>query len=251
MRLSTLILVLALAFAAAAEDCDSLVDAFDNAAAARCFQARLEADPGNADLRISFMRALIDAGEDAADASAEAWYMEALAESEAFIESEAASAEGHYYKAVAMGRYAQFLGGKRKVSMAHDIRESVDRALAMDPEHAEALLTRGIYFYELATLNKALRFFAKMLYGGLPEGGLDDARRDLERSLEIDPENTNTLYHLALVAHRQKKYEVCVEYCEAALSRPVTDHRDPHNRELARELLEKVSKKVKTRGARR
>ncbi len=251
MRVLLMISLLAMAFSATAEDCDALVDAFDNAAAARCFQARLEADPKNAALRISFMRALIDAGEDAGGASAEDRFLEALIESESFIEGWPESAEGYYYKAVAMGRYAQFLGGKKKVAMAHDIRENVDRALAIDPRHAEALLTRGIYFYELATLNRALRFFAKVLYGGLPEGGLDDARRDLELSLEVDPENSNTLYHLALVRHRLKDYENCADYCEAALALPVSDHRDPHNQALAADLLDKVSKKLKKRGDRR
>jgi tetratricopeptide (TPR) repeat protein len=234
-----------------ASDCDSLVTAFNNEAALECFQERLADDPENVDLQIATLRALIDTGEDAAGKAALPYFEEAVAGSEQFIESHPQSAEGYYYQAVALGRQAQFLGGKDKVSMAKEIRLNVDRALALDDQHAEAYLTRGIYFYELATLNKALRFFAKVLYGGLPEGGLDDAAADLEASLKLEPHNTNTLYHLALIAKRHKDYSACAHYCELALAQERTDHLDSQNQTLAKELMSDIAKKLKKQEARR
>ena len=234
-----------------AMDCYSLVADFDNEAALKCFQRRLAEDPENEILQIAIMRALIDTGEDALDKAALPYFEQAVALSKKFMEDHPKSAEGYYYLAVALGRQAQFLGGKEKVSMAKEIRMNVDRALALDNQHAEAYLTRGIYFYELATLNKALRFFAKMLYGGLPEGGLDDAEADLKASWRLAPHNTNTLYHLALIAERRKDYVDCERYCELALSQDQTDHMDSRNQDQARDLLADISKKLKKQESRR
>ncbi len=229
---------------AVSSDCDDLVAAFDNEEAVRCFSDQLAAHPGDFSLEQKLARAFIDAGEDVESDAAEAWFLKAVDLSGRMAREHPESAEGHYYLAVATGRYAQFLGGKQKVEFAHKIRESVDRALAIDPDHAEALLTRGIYFYELATLNRALKFFAKILYGGLPEGGLDDAARDLDASLRADPDNTNTLYHLALICEKHKDYEGCVEHCRQVRALPLTDHLDWKNQALAAELEEKIAKKL-------
>lgn len=246
-----MLLSLSLFLVSAADNCDDLVAAFDNEAAVDCYRGSLFMDPYNFDLQCKFARALIDAGEDAGGDAAEDWFSRAVKLAEGMAARYPESAEGHYYLAVAKGRLAQFLGGKEKVAMAREIRESVDRALAIDPDHAEALLTRGIYFYELATLNRALRFFAKVLYGGLPEGDLDMAEADFVASLRLDPGNTNTLHHLALIRYRQGNYEACAKLCQEAIAQPVTDHLDPRNQKLAEELEAKASRKLGKADARR
>jgi regulator of microtubule dynamics protein 3 len=229
---------------AVSSNCDELVAAFDNEEAVRCFEEQLADHPGDFQIEQKLARAFIDAGEDVEGDAAEAWFLKAVDLSERMAREHPESAEGHYYLAVATGRYAQFLGGKQKVEFAHKIRVSVDRALAIDPDHAEALLTRGIYFYELATLNRALRFFAKVIYGGLPEGGIEDAERDLEASSRVDPDNSNALYHLALIREKHKDYEACAELCRKTQALPMTDHLDWKNQALAAELEEKVAKKL-------
>ncbi len=244
------LLLICIPMMAGAVDCDSLMAAFNNEAALECYRDRLAQDPENVDLQIAVLRALIDTGEDASGNAALPYFEQAVESSKRFSRNHPQSAEGYYYLAVALGRQAQFLGGKDKVSLAKEIRTNVDRALALDDQHAEAYLTRGIYFFELATLNKALRFFAKVLYGGLPEGGLDDAKADLKAALSIEPDNTNTLYHLALVAEKRKEYKECARYCELAMSQAHSDHLDSHNQAMARELLADISRKLKKQESR-
>jgi len=231
--------------------CEDLVAAFDNDAAADCYRQRLLDSPGDFDLRCKLARALIDAGEDAGGDAAEDWYRRAVELSEEMVAERPGDAKGHYYLAVAKGRNAQFLGGKEKVSMAHEIRASADRAIQLDPRHAEALLTRGIYFYELATLSRPLRFFARMLYGGLPEGGLDEAEADLEASRRLDSDNTNTLYTLALIRYEREDYEGCVALCRETMNQPILDHLDPVNQDLAADLMAKAERKLDRKRDRR
>jgi len=240
----TTFLMLALAAPLLAADCDGLVGAFRNAEAAGCFEAALGADPGDFDLRCKLTRALVDAGEDQDGDGAEAWFRRAVEQSRVLVRERPERAEGHYYLAVSLGRLAQFLGGKEKVALAAEIRRSVDRALAIDPRHAEALLTRGIYFYELATLNSALRLFAKMLYGGLPEGSLEDAESDLRASLALMPENSNTIYHLALVAYENEDWSSCLDHCRRVAALPPSDNMDGRNKALAKDLAGKAEKKL-------
>ena len=230
---------------------DSLAAAFDNAGAAGAYEIALADAPDDFGLRCNHLRALIDAGEDAEGDAARDWFVRARDEAERLLAQFPDSALSHHYDAVASGRYAQFAGGKEKVSYAERVRGAAERALEIDPSNEESWLTLGSYFYEVATLNTALRFFAKALYGASLEGGLEDAEAALARALKLDPEHIYAHLILARVRWEQKDWEGCHALCERIGELPLRDHLDPRNQKEAAELGEKAARKLKKQRKRR
>ena len=246
-----ILLLLALSVTAAATGAadpaargDSLVAAFDNAGAAAAFQEALAADPDDWSLRWRRVRALIDAGEDAEGKAARPWFEKAREEATGLVADHPDSALSHHYDAVASGRYAQFAGGKEKVRYAERVRSSVEKALELDSELAESWLTLGNYYYEVATLNTALRFFAKTFFGASLEGGLPEAEEALARALRLDPTHIYAHLTLARVRYEQKDWAGAADLCARIGELPVRDHLDPRNKEEARQLGAKAGKKL-------
>jgi tetratricopeptide (TPR) repeat protein len=223
---------------------DSLVAAFDNAAAAAAFQEALAEHPDDFPLRCRHLRALIDAGEDAQGDEARRWFIRARDEAQRLVDQFPDRALSHHYDAVASGRYAQFAGGKEKVRHAERVRGSAEKALELDSSNAESWLTLGNYYYEVATLNRALRFFARTFFGASLQGGLPEAEEALAEALRLDPTHIYAHLILARVRWEQKDWEACTELCSRIGMLPVRDHLDPRSKAEATKLREKAGKKL-------
>jgi tetratricopeptide (TPR) repeat protein len=152
------------------------------------------------------------------------------------------STEGHFFKAVALGRYALFVGGKRKVQIAREVKMAVERTLQINPNHVGALHVLGRWHHELASLNFFERALAKIIFGGLPSGvSLEKAASYYERAIALNPNSPvhrldygRTLFKLGRLREARQQLEICI-----ALPNVFWD--DPQNKLEARKLLEKVS----------
>jgi Tfp pilus assembly protein PilF len=47
----------------------------------------------------------------------------------------------------------------------------------------------GRWHYEIASLGSVARWFAKLIYGGLPDASFAEAESHLQRAIELEPEN--------------------------------------------------------------
>ena len=93
-----------------------------------------------------------------------------------------------------LGNTALTRGTKEKVRMATEIRSLALRAVAADSNHDGALHLLGRWNYEVMSLSGFERFIAKSILGGgvFGEASWEEARRDLERAVAIDPDR---IYH--------------------------------------------------------
>jgi len=230
---------------------DRQAEAWDFAAAIESFRAALAAEPGDWRARIGLVQALVDRGETLDSKDSRAYYEEAANLADALAADHPDSARAHYLSALASGQLALFLGGKEKVKLSRRIKQSMDRSLALDDSDSEAWTARGVYYYELATLSMALRLFAKVLFGGVPPGTLADAKRDLERALELDPGKIAAHNQLAWTLYKLEDHEGALAHCERIRGLPDVDHEDANDRLDAAELQEKVEKRLRQRRARR
>ena len=200
---------------------------------------------------VAAVQGLVDRGEALDNDESQALYLQAIELSERLIVSYPDSARAHYGWALAAGDLALNLGGKDKVRLAKRIKEELDLSLTLDPCLVEAYRVRGVYYHELATLSRLLKLFARVLYGGLPEGSLEDAAADLERAIELDPLSAFSHYRLALTRYEQRDYDSALRLCDALKSLPDTDDQDGSTRSDAAALEKKVAKLVESRGSRR
>ena len=152
--------------------------------------------PEDADVLWRLARAKGDLGEKAEeDEEKETWYRAALEDAQAAVEADSASADAFLTQAIAAGRVGLISGTKEKVELSREVKESVDRAIELDPEKALAYHVRGRWHYEVASLGFFSRAALKLVYGGLPDASYERAVHDLRFAIELEDQ---VVHHLEL-----------------------------------------------------
>lgn len=159
---------------------------FDNQAALAAYQKALRLDSAHYDMLWKLTRSHVDVGFAAKDPRQRNHYFQAEHFARRCVALYPDSAEGHFFLAVALGRVALKVGGKKKVQLSKEIKAEAERVLAINPRHDGAMHVLGRWNYELANLSWVLRAFAKVLYGGVPPGGNEQAREWFEKALAIN-----------------------------------------------------------------
>lgn len=93
-------------------------------------------------------------------------------------------ANAHYFHAFLLGRYSQSISITQALAqgIGGKVRESLENALSLSPEHAEAHTALGLYHAEI--INKVGKMVGKLTYGA----SVDKALEHFERALELTPE---------------------------------------------------------------
>ncbi len=154
-------------------------------------------------------------------------------------------AKGHAFLAVALGKLAEFEGGRDKVRLSHEIKAEADTALALDPGEDLAHHVLGVWNREVAQLSGVLRFFATMLYGAVPQGSMTEALEQLRIASTLHPEVLphHVEYGITLAdADRDREAE---HELELALSMPTSWVTDDHYRAKARTALAAVRRRTR------
>ena len=94
-------------------------------------------------------------------------------------------ANAHYRRAYALGRYSQGISVAKALQqgLAGKVKDSLERALALAPEHAEAHSALGLYHAEI--IGKVGSMIGGLTYGAKAATG----QRHLERAVELTPES--------------------------------------------------------------
>ncbi|MCJ7813366.1 hypothetical protein MUP95_08645 [bacterium] len=148
--------------------------------------------------------------------------------------------EGHFRLAVALGRLALFKGGKEKINLSKMIKAEADTALALNPQGDLVHHLLGRWHQNLANLSGVLKFFAKVLYGGVPPGSNEEAVAHFKKAIEIDPNHIEHYLELARTYQFMDQEELMREPLETVLSLPSIDEDDPKFKEEAAEMLKKL-----------
>lgn len=111
----------------------------------------------------------------------------------------------HYFLAFALGRYSQRIPVMQALAAGHGtrIRQHLDRAIELEPGHADAHIALGVWNAEI--VGKVGGLAARMTYGA----SADEAVRHFEEALRLFPESP--------IAH--------VEYADALLVLDAKKHR--------------------------
>ncbi len=111
-------------------------------------------------------------------------YQQCIQRAEAAIQREPGNANAHYFHAFCLGRYSQGISVGKALTqgLGSRIRRSLDNALELCPEHAEAHTALGLYHAEI--ISKVGRMVGRMTYGASP----DEAMNHFQRALELTPE---------------------------------------------------------------
>jgi tetratricopeptide (TPR) repeat protein len=117
-------------------------------------------------------------------ARAEALLLEATALAERATRAAPDYANAHYCHAFALGRYSQRISVLKALGegLAPRVRRSLERALELEPSHADAHLALGLFHAEI--VGKVGALAARLTYGA----NAAEAERHFERALALSPE---------------------------------------------------------------
>jgi tetratricopeptide (TPR) repeat protein len=139
------------------------------------------------------------------------WYRAGRAYSQKAIQLNPNGADGYYTMAVATGRLAMSQSGREKVNSVKEIRSNVERALALNPNHARAWHVLGKWHYEVSNLGMFEKAALRIVYGGLPSASLKESIRCYERARAIEPDFALNFLELAKAYHQNDQNEKALE----------------------------------------
>jgi len=147
-------------------------------------------------------------------------------------------AESNYVMAVAMGRMALIAPTKEKVAASRDIKKYAEQAIQLNPNHAGAYFVLGKWNYAVANLNWAEEAAANLLFGGIPEGSLDEAIRNYLKAIKLDPDYILYYYDLAKALEQKEFYDEEIRVLNEALSLKPKTEDDPSILAQCKKLLD-------------
>jgi len=155
------------------------------------------------------------------EAQARACFLSATERAEAAIKILPDDPNSHYFHAFNLGRYSQSISIVKALSqgIGGKIQTSLENALYLQPEHADANIALGMYYAEV--IDKVGKMLGKLTYGATPDKSL----QHFERALELTPdapiaqiEYANGLY---LLFGDERLDEVTELYIKATEMQPV------------------------------
>ena len=206
------------------------------------YRTALDRHPGQVTLLCRLARVESELGEEGSGESQRQMIAAAVEHARAAVKSAPDSAQGHVWLAVALGRQALKEGPKTRLALSREIKSEVDRAIAINPGVGRAYHVRALWNRKLATLNLIERGVANTVLGGVPKGAsMENAVRDLQRAVELEPAYVNHHLELGRTYWMLKNHADARRSLEKAASLPsISSARDARYQAEAKELLAKL-----------
>lgn len=167
-----------------------LQDAFQDEEALAAYKAVLEIDPAHYDALWNTVMLHTSIGHRQSNTRMEEQhYDQAYNYAKQLLEKHPDQAGTHFAYAAAVGRKAQSVGARERISMSNEIRDHAYKAVELDPEYARAWNVLGNWHHRAANLSTLERMAANALFGGAPKGASNEkALESFNRALELDPD---------------------------------------------------------------
>ncbi|MBW8684863.1 tetratricopeptide repeat protein [Chitinophaga rhizophila] len=167
-------------------------------------------------------------------------YSEAKSYADQAIKLAPENPEANYAMAVALGRSATTMGAKDKVAAYKEVKRYAELAIKFNPNYAKAYYIFGRLNYDMANMNALEKAAAKVLFGGLPEGSLDNAISNFERCRKLDPSYLVNYQDLAKAYKDKEELEKSIEVLRKAVTlRPIYQD-DPGIKANCKKMLESM-----------
>jgi len=150
----------------------------------------------------------------------------------------AQSDEANFCMAAALGRKAETLGAKERLSLAKDIKRYADKCISVNPNHAGGHHIVGRWHHRFSNLSFFEKAAANTLFGGIPsEVSESKGLYHLKKASELKPDFIMYLYDYAVaLADADKENEAITQLKNAVQKKPLTID-DPQYLEKCKSLL--------------
>lgn len=221
---------------------DSAFAAFDARLAANYYLKAYRLDSTSYTAAWKAARSIIDLGELSTDRDRRAkLFRKALQLARRAVQLNPQGEKGYLYVSIALGRVALDSGPRERVRLSKEVKEAVDRALALDPNDDAAWHVLGRWHRKLATLSWVEKKFANLFLGGVPkEASLDSAVACFKKAIALNPQSVRHYVQLGITYQKMGQRDKALAAFQKALTLPRTDLDDPELKELARDRIKKL-----------
>ncbi len=105
--------------------------------------------------------------------------------------------QGYTWLAASLANIARGKDTETQIALVHAVRALVDTALTLNPENDVAYSLLGSLYRALGGVGWVEQRLADLLFGGLPDGGYDEAEQAFKRAIAIAPDIMRYHYELA------------------------------------------------------
>jgi tetratricopeptide (TPR) repeat protein len=142
--------------------------------------------------------------------------------------------------AITLGKMLPYMPTKEQVSASPKIKESVDKALAIDARNDNAWHILGRWNRVLAEISGAKRFLAGVIYGDLPKGSYEEAEHAMKKAIAINPNRLMHYIELGRIYALMGRKDEAREMINKGLGMTDAEKDDPETKERGRETLAKL-----------
>jgi tetratricopeptide (TPR) repeat protein len=166
------------------------------------------------------------------------YFQEAEKHARATIAEAPDRSDGYKWLAIALGAQAKYTDTETQVRLSWEIKENIETAINLAPNDDIAYLVLSRWHYKISALGLLARSFANIVYGGLPDGSLDEAEKLLLHAIELHDRIAHR-YNLARVYERMNLRQDAKHQYQQALILPVTFPEEAEEQAKAQKKLQK------------
>lgn len=156
------------------------------------------------------------------------------------LKVEPENAEANFAMATAWMHIALISGAKEKVAGFKEVKKYADLALKFKPDYGEVYHLLGKWNYELSNLSAIEKAAAKVLFGGVPPGTIEEATKDYEKCRQLKPSYIIDYFDLAKLYRENNQEALAFEVLNKMMKlRPIYQD-DPGIKAEGRKMLEEM-----------
>jgi len=160
------------------------------------------------------------------------------------VKADPNSTWGHFYVAASLGSVAALSPVAKQIDLAGEIREAIEKAIALDPQNGFAYHVYGIWHRKMAEIGKTERLFAAVLYGrSVPKGSLDQSIDYLRKAVALDPTVIASRLELAKSYIAVENWTLARKFLVSVRELPIQFSDDAKHKQKAEQLLEEIKER--------
>jgi tetratricopeptide (TPR) repeat protein len=210
----------------------------------------LHADGNNFEALVKLARAYIDIGDLLPENGAN-WQERKLKEytiaqdyARKAMRVDPNSTWSHFWIAAAVGSIAVVSPMSKQVDLSIEIRDEVEKSIALDPKNGSAYHVYGVWHRKVAEIGGASRMFASMLYGkSLPKGSLEKSIEYLKKAVALNPTVIVSRLELARSHAAKSEWPAARALLKSIPELPAQFSDDAKHKQNAAQLLEEIKER--------
>jgi tetratricopeptide (TPR) repeat protein len=210
-------------------------------------QKIIRLDGRNFEALVKLARAHIDIGdqipEDGPDSKDRKIKEYAVAEDYArkAVKVDPHSTWGYFWVAAAAGNIAMVSPVSKQVELAAEIRDQVEKAIALDPNNGSAYHIYGLWHRKMAEIGRASRAVASLLYGrSLPSGTVEKSIEYFKKAVALNPTVIVSRLELARTHVAKEEWEAARTLLRSIPDLPIQFSDDAKHKQKAQQLMEEI-----------